>query len=456
VAILKRTPNGPPQIAILNGELHCIFIQNTAEKILLWFARPLLSFHLYSWMCYHRDHTPISSLTIPGTHDYSFAQPLTLFQQLTLGIRFFDLRLQLDADGLFYAFRSSTGCLLYSPFSEMMRSVVNFLEVQQSETVLISITQDASQSWISPSRFCSAVRTEIDAMAANSRGRPRWYTLSDIPDLGTVRSRVVLLRRFPLPNHVLGSPPPPLGIDFSNWEESKPASSSNQTDPSHTDKVFVLSKFLIPMGMSLATLVQIHSRKVVDHMLRSCRREAGTWSVALCSAQCHPAECIGKPFGAVHVAGGAHSKLSNKWVDGMNVVLARFLRNMSTSRWDERLGWKTGLGIVLMDFPGEAESGDAVATLLEMALPHCHRRSPGPNGVGLPGAGGFGLFETYRDAVGSKAEVESVGTPTGANREADDTETDEESVSPPAGTKRKVEDISKTPPVEDADTFASP
>ncbi|KAK0750961.1 PLC-like phosphodiesterase [Schizothecium vesticola] len=419
---MNGTLHKPPQLAIFGGRLHCIFIENAAEETLLWFSRPLLSFQLFSWMSHYQDHTSLSSLTIPGTHDYSIAQPLTLWQQLNLGIRFFDLRLQLEADGLFCAFRSSIDRLLFCSFSSIMRDVFEFLVAQQSETVLISIAQDGSQSWVPPIRFCSAVRTEIDAMADASGGRFRWYTLSDIPDLGTVRSRAVLLRRFPLPTHVLGSPLP-LGVDFSNWEESEPASGSNLTDPSHTGKVFVLSKFLIPRGMPLATLVRIHSRKVVDHMLRSCRREAGTWSVAFCSAHCHPTVRSEETFEAVHVAAGAHSKLSNKWVDGMNIVLARFLRNMSSSGWDQKIRRKSGLGIVLMDFPDEDESDDAVATLIEMNFPPWLRRSPGTNGVGRPGAGGFGLFERYRDAVDSEAEEESVGTPTGAKRGPDDTET---------------------------------
>lgn len=137
----------------------------------------------------------------------------------------------------------------------------------------------------------------------------------------------------------------------------------------------------------------------------------------------------------MHVAAGAHSKLSNKWVDGINVVLARFLRNMSSSGWDRKIRRKSGLGIVLMDFPDESASDDAVATLIEMNFPPCLRRSSGTNGVGRPGAGGFGLFERYRDAV------DSVGTPTGAKRGLDDTETQEKSVEAPAGTKRDVDDI---------------
>lgn len=336
-------------------------------------------------------------------------------------------------------------------FSALMTQVFEFLLLEPSETVLISISQDSSQAWVSPLHFCGAVEAEIRAMAAASKGRSRWYTLSDIPDLGTVRSCAVLLRRFPLPDHVSGSPLP-FGVDFSYWEDSGPVSyDSNWTDPSRTDRVFVLGKCIIRTGMPLDTVIRKHSRKAVDHMLRSSRKEAGTWSVAFCSANCHPEAPSLERLGALDVAVGAHSMLSNRWVDGVNVVLARFLRNMSSSGWDRRIGQKSGFGIVLMDCLSIVESSDAVATLIEMGLPHRCRRSPGPNGAGRPGAGGFGLFETYRDTVYSEAVQGNVGTPTSATRGADDTETEEGSVSPPpADTKRKVDDISKTPPMENA------
>lgn len=95
VATLKRTPDRPPQLAVFNGKLHCIFIQitPTGERTLLWFSRPLLSFYLWCWMSHHHDRTPLSNLTIPGAHDHKITWCVPLFQQLDLGIRFFDFRL---------------------------------------------------------------------------------------------------------------------------------------------------------------------------------------------------------------------------------------------------------------------------------------------------------------------------------------------------------------------------
>lgn len=449
MATLKRTPDEHPHLVVFGGKLHCFFnqIEPTGERTLLWFSRPLLSFDLWSWMSHHHDRTPLSSLTIPGSHDYQITTHLPLSQQLVFGIRFFDFRLKFGAKELFCTIPSSShmlGPLTFS-FSAMMARVFRFLRDEPSETVLISISQDSSQAWVSPLMFCRTVAAEIHAMTAASNGRSRWYTLSDIPDLGTVRSCAVLLRRFPLPGYIYGSPPP-LGVDFSNWEDSALASYDNcWTDPSHTDKVFVLGKSIIHTGVALDTVIRKHSRKVVDHMLRSSRKEARTWSVAFCSTNCHPEALRLERLSALDVAVGAHSMLSNKWVDGVNVVLARFLRNMSSSGWDRRTGQKSGFGIVLMDYPDRVESSDAVATLIEMGLPHRFRRSPGPVGAGRPGAGGFGLFETYR------TDKEKVGTPTDAERGADDTGTEKESVlPPPPGTKRKADDISKTPPMEHA------
>ncbi|KAK1829198.1 PLC-like phosphodiesterase, partial [Podospora conica] len=394
VAIVKRAGGQAPQLAIFNGRLHCIFIKIYHAKHLskskvprtitelMWFSRRLLSFNLSSWMAHCPDNTPLSRLTIPGTHEYNTAQPLTLWQQLDLGIRFFDLRIQLETGGLFCRLGSSTdGLRLYS-FSDMMRHVFTFLMVEPSETVLIHLNADAHSYSLDPSRLESAVRTEINTMATDSGGRFRWYTLSDTPDLGSVRSQAVLLRRFPLQSFFS----PPLGIELRH----------------EPDKVFVLDKFFVSEDMSLATLVKTHSVKVVDHMFRHSKRETGTWSVAFCSAA---GTRRNEPLDNLHVAVGAHSILSNRWVDGMNVTLAEFLRNMSPSGWNGGLGAITGFGIVHVDFPDESGSGDVVSVLIEMNLPPELRRSLG----GPRGTGGFGLFATpqRRVPVAIKAEGDS-------------------------------------------------
>ena len=62
------------------------------------------------WMAALTDSTPLNALSIPGTHDsgalYSFAdvsgkcQTLCVADQLTIGVRFLDIRLQLVDDEL--------------------------------------------------------------------------------------------------------------------------------------------------------------------------------------------------------------------------------------------------------------------------------------------------------------------------------------------------------------------
>ena len=74
----------------------------------------MIPLNLYSkkdvmpWMSYIHDDTKISDISIPGTHDSGAThsifdvagkcQDLSIKQQLRVGVRFFDLRLQLVND----------------------------------------------------------------------------------------------------------------------------------------------------------------------------------------------------------------------------------------------------------------------------------------------------------------------------------------------------------------------
>ncbi len=96
--VAGATAADPPQIAILNGRMHCIFTDNTSSRDLRWYSRPVLEYSLSTWMGRLPDDVPLSGITMPGTHDscarsnipFVRTQYLSIAQQLVLGIRFFD------------------------------------------------------------------------------------------------------------------------------------------------------------------------------------------------------------------------------------------------------------------------------------------------------------------------------------------------------------------------------
>lgn len=103
------------------------------------------------WMAELDDAARLNSLTIPGTHDsgalHSLAdvagkcQSLTIEEQLTIGVRFFDVRLQLVDDTLrvVHSFVDQM-----TDFEDVLSDLSAFVLDHPSEFLLVSIKEDAS------------------------------------------------------------------------------------------------------------------------------------------------------------------------------------------------------------------------------------------------------------------------------------------------------------------------
>ncbi len=59
----------PPQLAVLNGRLHCIFNTQDERTDLWWYSRALLDYAMRSWMQELPNDIQLSNLAIPGTSD---------------------------------------------------------------------------------------------------------------------------------------------------------------------------------------------------------------------------------------------------------------------------------------------------------------------------------------------------------------------------------------------------
>ena len=188
--------------------------------------------HLTSWMQYLRDDLPLSVLSIPGTHNSPTChralpsvrcQAVPLREQLDNGVRFLDVRVQpenpLDPakDGLILVHSvfpiSLTG---NKYFRELLKDVFSFLDNSPGETVIMSIKREGTGN----ATDAQLSRILKDHYASDMS---RWFTAPRIPELGEVRGKVVLIRRFGVEDRLRqewgGAG---WGIDAENWEDNTP------------------------------------------------------------------------------------------------------------------------------------------------------------------------------------------------------------------------------------------
>lgn len=103
------------------------------------------------WMASLDDATAINALTIPGTHDsgalHSIAdavgkcQTLSIAEQMEMGVRFLDIRLQIT-DNKLRIVHSIVDQKTY--FEDVLSDMICFLRDNPSEFLLVSIKEDAS------------------------------------------------------------------------------------------------------------------------------------------------------------------------------------------------------------------------------------------------------------------------------------------------------------------------
>lgn len=103
------------------------------------------------WMMALDDEASLNSITIPGTHDsgalHSLAeisgkcQSLSIEEQLKIGVRFLDIRLQLVNNKL-KVVHSITDQM--TDFEDILADITSFIRNHESEFLIVSIKEDAS------------------------------------------------------------------------------------------------------------------------------------------------------------------------------------------------------------------------------------------------------------------------------------------------------------------------
>lgn len=184
-----------------------IYLPDFAHLTLFSSANPA------SWMKEFHDGTPLSALSMPGTHNSPThhralpsvrCQAVSVPEQLDNGVRFLDIRVQPDdaADptkdtlilvhGVFPI--SLTG---NKYFRDLVNEVFAFLERNPTETVIMSVKREG------PGEHTDAQlsRRLRDHYAGDAN---RWFTAPHIPTLGEARRKIVLMRRFALDESLKG------------------------------------------------------------------------------------------------------------------------------------------------------------------------------------------------------------------------------------------------------------
>ena len=164
-----------------------------------------------AWMKNLDDNTSLRNINMPGSHDtmalYSIGdlagqcQSLSLEDQLNLGVRFLDIRLKEDKNEL----KAVHGFIdQRASFASITNTIENFIAANPSETIIISVKEEADPS-----------KSDIsfDESLKGYLNKDIYYLNNSLPNtLGEVRGKVILLSRYDKAS--IGIPA------YQGWEDS--------------------------------------------------------------------------------------------------------------------------------------------------------------------------------------------------------------------------------------------
>lgn len=203
---------------------------------------PMLEVAPSDWMKPISDQTPISRLSIPGTHDsgtytqdqtavagFVKTQMWSFYDQLNiLGIRFLDIRCRLIGNGFTIHHER---VFLGLTFQDVIDQCRSFLLTHPNETILM----DVGHEWQDEGSTLSFHQVFLNYYNANkyldeAHTRELWHLGTTIPTLGQVRGKIVLMRSFDLDPGAAA-----IGIDIATGGGNSAFSSKQfSTNPDQT------------------------------------------------------------------------------------------------------------------------------------------------------------------------------------------------------------------------------
>lgn len=213
---------------------------------------------LSEWMSCITGETKLTEISIPGTHDscarkfanedvfgvtssISKCQSVNITEQLNLGVRYLDIRCEVDASShSVKTVHGSTDCWNgndYYYLDFVLQEIYNWLNQHPSETVLVSIKEDHGD--VGAPVFTQAVYEYIHGYGqgkyfygSNYNYNEKWYLGKSVPTLDSVRGKCVLMNRFDqyIPNSSSG-------VDEN--ESGQKTKWSDQGDSSYSSPVYI-------------------------------------------------------------------------------------------------------------------------------------------------------------------------------------------------------------------------
>ena len=156
------------------------------------------------WMAKLDDSLRLNEIVLPGTHDSATqycqlafitkCQALSIGEQLEAGFRYLDIRLGSESEALRlkHGFTNcKTGPMPWAEpllLEEVLKQCYAFLRAHPSETVVFAAKHE--YGGMTDSVLAQTLEGQI------SRNAELWYTGDQLPSLGEVRGKLVLMRRY--------------------------------------------------------------------------------------------------------------------------------------------------------------------------------------------------------------------------------------------------------------------
>lgn len=209
---------------------------------------------LRKWMANIDDSSDLFRLTIPGTHDcvtqyvqlmhISNTQDKNIYEQLCIGIRALDIRVQSKGErlgmvhGIAKAFNNPNHFSKQMDLADVLSHCYNFLNKNPSESIIFQFKNDSNKE--NEKCFNNLFYTYI-------RGNEnKWYTQNRLPSLKEARGKIVLIRRCKMDEKNPDFNSNNTGIDFSRWVEQDiavPEALTLETHNENGDKFVIQDRF---------------------------------------------------------------------------------------------------------------------------------------------------------------------------------------------------------------------
>lgn len=190
----------------------------------------VISMNLKSWMKNIDNNTEVLRLNLAGTHDcvtkyvqfshISKCQNLNIYEQLCIGIRGLDIRVQSRGSrlgmvhGIAKAFNTPNHFGKQMDLADVLAQCYRFLDENPSETIVFQFKNDSGKEM----EHCF----DILFHRYIKDNQSKWYLENRSPLMNEVRGKIILIRRCKMLQSNEYNPHN-TGIDFSKWiEQDKP------------------------------------------------------------------------------------------------------------------------------------------------------------------------------------------------------------------------------------------